>query len=340
MAIITTSRYTLKRFSSSSESGFTNALALYIKHTHPSVRTNSNEISYWADNSARYHPNILFLFGFYCENSLIGFSEIAYLSRCKVLAVDYLVIDPAYRKNNVFFEFIEHIKTFIANIRLDVLYVTAEVAKYGHQVPPDYSRLIIRLLKFSGFRVAKAAYWQPALGEKNAESLMEAVLMIFPYGDIEVSDRQVKITKETFLQIIGSLYFDHYLKWYMPHVHNLVAYKIKLVELLNIVEKNIKNDFVELNGQQWLQNSGEAQTTSEQKTALYYGGIGLVMVLIISLILIGTSTTALIQSGSIILIYLSVLLSFVAIIAAIKESPSAIIKNIVDVIKAVFRIDK
>lgn len=171
MPTVTRSSYSLRQFTSSSDKDFAEALSLYMRYTPPAVRTNTNEITYWIDNAGEYQQNKLLVLGFYCGKRIIGFSEMAYLADSKVLVIDYLAIESSFRKNNVFFEFIEHARSFIAELRLDVRYIVTEIGKFSSTVPPDSSRSLVRLLKFAGFKVAKVTYYQPQLGVWAADGL-------------------------------------------------------------------------------------------------------------------------------------------------------------------------
>lgn len=203
------SSYRLCRFVDPDDPEFIRALRLYSEYTHPSVRTNSNEITYWLSNYSRKFSDDFFLFGFYLNNRLVGFAQAVYFSAPQFLALDYLVIDPMNRGSNVFFEFVEHVRAYILRSGLEPRFAVAEVAHYSqNDEPHPESRLMIRLLKFAGFHVVRAPYYQPMLGLENFESKMRATLMLYS------NEPASEISSATYIQILRTLYYDHYLRWY------------------------------------------------------------------------------------------------------------------------------
>lgn len=338
MPTVTRSSYSLRQFTSSSDKDFAEALSLYMRYTPPAVRTSTNEIAYWVDNAGEYQKNKFLVLGFYCGKNIIGFSEMAYLWDSKVLVIDYLAIEPSFRKNNVFFEFIEHARSFIADLRLDVLYIVTEIGKFSETVPPDSSRALVRLLKFAGFKVAKTLYYQPQLGEKNADSEMEAILMVYFYGDPDGTNNQSSLTKATFLQIVRGIYFEHYLRWYEPHVDHAGRYKSDLERLLKKIDSSIKKPRVELNGHHYLLETGSAETAPPQKDATRIAALTTGFVALIALIVALLSRFLDMPSGVFLIVFLVVFTAFIGITASRKESPTVVFKELVRLVRSVLRI--
>ena len=309
-----------------------------MRYTPPAVRTNTNEITYWIDNAGEYQQNKLLVLGFYCGKKIIGFSEMAYLADSKVLVIDYLAIEPGFRKNNVFFEFIEHARSFIAELRLDVRYIVTEIGKFSSTVPPDSSRSLVRLLKFAGFKVAKATYYQPQLGEKNADSEMEAILMVYFYGDPDGTNDQSSLAKTTFIQIVEGIYFEHYMRWYEPHVDHAGKYKGELDRLLKKIDSSIKKGRVELNGHHHLLETGNAETAPHQRDTAKVAAmiVGTVTLIAVGLVLLSHFLD--IPSSVFVGIFVVIFVSFIAAMASHKESPTVVFKELVRLVRSVLRI--
>lgn len=238
--------YELKRYKNSKSSGLIEALKLYVEYTEPAIRTDTKEIMYCLDNWNFIYNDPFYALGLYKNGQLIGFSELAYFEKEKFVVVDYLVIHENNRKNNTFYQFLDEIKDFLLDEKLEYNYIVAEVACYQDNLePPESSKLLIRLLKMSRFGVVKCNYYVPRVGMNDFESAMRSVMMIYSLND----SKQIK--QETFLQIVTTIYKKYYQRW-----HNLFAsneekliYDIEISDLISKVTKQIANKkSIEING--------------------------------------------------------------------------------------------
>lgn len=203
------SSYRLKRFLSTTDTDFAAALMLYVRNTPHAIRTNSNEISSWLDHPPSTFGGTFYVFGFYRDRKLIGYSEASYFPAEELLVFDYIAIDEGKRGNHVFFEFVDHLRRYLEGLHPEYRYAIAEVAHgFGDQQPSQDSRLLTRLLKLQGFRVIRAPYFQPRLAVNDVESEMPADLLILSTSS---SDR---IQVDTYLRIVRTVYFEYYLPWY------------------------------------------------------------------------------------------------------------------------------
>lgn len=334
--IKTTSRFRLKQITSSSDKDFIEALRIYRKNTPAPLRTNTNEIAYWLDNPGPYQKNGFLVLGFYCERRLIGFAQMAYLAACKVITIDYLTIDEEFRKHHAFFSFVECAKSLITDLGFDVRYIVGEVGKFNLAEPPEESRKVIRLLKITGFKVAKATYYQPQLGEGNAESAMDAILMVYVYGNSEESS-QSQVTKATYLQIVEGIYYEHYLRWYEPHVNDIQKYKDGLAKLLKKIDLSIKKQYVELNGHHGLLETASAKTVTTPINTTAVAGLGLFIILTGTAILAGVQLYFGLPLTTLLIIFFVTLLGLSAAVAIARESPTVIFKETIRLLKFLFR---
>ncbi len=236
--------YKLRRFDNSKDIEFISGLNIYSKNIESSIRTNSSEIIYWLDNYNNEFPDSFFVFGFYRNKTIIGFSQSVYFKDEGLLVVDYMVIEKQFRGTNTFYEFVNQIRLYFINYELN--FVVTEVVYNNDDIEPsEKSKNLIRLLKIAHFKVAKGPYFQPMLGVNNFESEMRAVLMIYYTGEHN------KIKKETFLMIVNTIYYKHYLRWYDHFLteHNKATYINGLSHLCDKLHDEIKNkSFIELNG--------------------------------------------------------------------------------------------
>ena len=238
--------YELKYFKNSTEPELIKALSLYSQNIEPALRTDSKEIMFWIDRYNKKFEDSFFILGLYLNSVLIGFAELAYFIKEKIIIIDYLVIDKQFRKNNTFYEFAQKIEDFINDRDIVFNYAVVEVGFYNEKLePPEKSKHMIRLLKMSGFSVAKCEYYTPKLGLYNYESEMKSILMVYS------RDGTKKIKVETFMQIVYAIYFKYNQRWYDAFLNDdeKFEYQKGLNKLITKVEKGITNkEFIELNG--------------------------------------------------------------------------------------------
>jgi hypothetical protein len=238
--------YELKRFKSSNARDLSKALKIYSENIEPAYRTDTNEILYWIDNFNKNSDDSFYVFGFYLDDILIGFAELAYFKTEKLIVVDYLVIDIPFRGMNTFYELIHRLKVFLLEEGLAVDYVIGEVGCFfENEAPPESSQNLIRLLKMVKFGVVKTKHYVPRLGLKNFESEMMAILMIYTPDGIK------KIKKETYFAIIKTLYHKYYRKWYEPFLkeNEMTEYNSILNRLFTeITDFASGKQIIEING--------------------------------------------------------------------------------------------
>lgn len=240
------STYELKYYKNSNDPELKKALSLYSQNIEPALRTDSREILYWVDRYNKKFDDSFYILGLYLNEVLIGFSELAYFIKEKVVIVDYIVIEKQFRRNNTFYEFSQKIEEFLNDKDTVVDYVVVEVGYYNEKLePPEKSKVMIRLLKLAGFSVAKCEYYTAKLGLDNHESEMKSILMV------RSLDGTKKIKTETFLQIVNAIYFKYNQRWYDAFLNDdqKIAYQKGVNRLMAKVEKGVANkEFIELNG--------------------------------------------------------------------------------------------
>jgi len=209
---VTSVQYRVKRFISSRSKDYTKALSIYASNTAPALKTNTNEITHWLDNAYSLKKDREFhALGFYKNNDIIGYAQFMYLSNKRVIIIDYMAIEESERKLGAFFQFIDLIKDYIENSRIDFDYILTEVGYLTNSVlPSDFSRSLIKLVKIVGFGIVQAEYHQPQLSPENSESKMIAQLMVYSKPSLG------QIKRDTYLSWVNSIYFDHYIEWYKP----------------------------------------------------------------------------------------------------------------------------
>lgn len=204
------SDYMLVNFDSSQkwDGEFLRALDIYVQETPAYIRTNTNEIVHWRQQYPRLYPDdALFLFGIYNSSRLIGFCEAVFIRREALVIVDYMCIDRASRKNNVFFQFVEMARVWLEEQKYHFDYIVTEISLPDDASQSKRGAALIRALQMAGFSPLEINYKHPRLGD-NVDTEPKAKLLIRP------AHEQATISKGKVASIIKVIYEDHYARWY------------------------------------------------------------------------------------------------------------------------------
>jgi len=228
------SSYELKRFVNAGDPDFAAALAIYVRNTPPSSRTDTNEIAYWLERFDKTFNTPFYVFGFYRNGTLIGYAEAAYFLTRRLLMLDYLVLDVGQRGHNVFFEFVDQLRRYLEGRHPEYQFAVAEITYGAGRTSPSAEALAkARLMRLQGFRVIPARYVQPRLYADDADSEALGNLLIH---SAEPTDT---IRRETYLQIVRTIYFEYYLKWMTLRPGARTRYRTYLDELLREIETSV-----------------------------------------------------------------------------------------------------
>lgn len=240
-------RYRIKHFKNAKDKGFLKAMRIYSNYFDPKSMTDTNEISLWLDRNYTAFNDKFYCLGLILNEEVVGYAQFAYFNEEKIVFIDYIVIDEKYRRNDTFYLFVYKIKDFILHECLSFNYIVAEIVSDSKVYKPsDSSILLIRLLKLCGFGVIKAAYYQPKLGVYNLESDTNALMMI--RTNSEVTDLEY-LKRETFLEIIKTIYFKHYRRWYSIYEETISEYESHLNQKMKSIELDVKKkDIIYING--------------------------------------------------------------------------------------------
>lgn len=230
------SEFKIKRFKSSKDKEFLDALIIYSNTIAPEIKTNTNEITYWIDKfNEKFSDKELYIFGLYYNEKLIGYSQLVYFKNDKFVFIDYLCLNDPYKKNAIFYPLYNLIETYLIEERCDYKYIITEVSYTENNLDIDEaSILLLNLLFMENYGIADAMYYQPLLGLDNQESNFENKLMIKSNEPIR------KMKKETYLNIVETIYKKHYLCWYEPLLDTNDNYK-QYEKHINKLFENVKN---------------------------------------------------------------------------------------------------
>jgi hypothetical protein len=328
---VNTSRtsYRLKRFTSSRDADFAAALQVYVRNTAPSIRTDTNEITYWLDEFAKKFGDSFYVFGFYRDRSLVGYAECAYFQEERLIAIDYITIDAHCRRNNVFYEFVEHLKQFLEDAHPEYRYAVAEVTYGpGQPYPSQESSLITRLLKLQGFRVIRAPYFQPRLMIDYAESEMQADLLIYspaPFDNIQA---------DTYLAIVQTLYYKYYLRWKSVIPNELGAYRKHLDGTFSKVQAGVgRKRLIQVNGHSALLKAPVRRPVVTVHRIISFSFQALFVITLLTGAMLGLKSAFNLPNSTFVAIYVLAISSFMAVAGIVSKEARTIFSEFVSLAK-------
>jgi hypothetical protein len=321
--------YRLKRFQKSSDPDFAAALILYVRNTAAAIRTDTNEITYWLDQFSEQFGNPFYVFGFYRDRQLVGFAEAAYFRTERLLVFDYLVIEETQRRNNVFFEFVDHLKRYFEDVHPDYRYAVLEVGYgVGQTHPSQESCLITRLLKLQGFRVIRAPYCQPRLVLDDAESQMNADLLIYSTNDLE------RLRTSTYLSIVRTIYYLYYLPWKTLVPGAKTGYEKHIDEMYAALETKLqKVESVVVNGHKIVLKATTAKPIMTIHRVVSFALQALLLVILLTAAMLGLRAIFHLSDVSFAIVYGIAIASFVVVAAMVSKDARSVFMQLIDLTK-------
>ena len=326
---IGSSSYKLKLFDNAHDPQFAEALLLYVRNTSPPERTETNEIAFWLEKSRQNQDWRFYVFGFYRDDLLVGFAEAGYFPEERLLVFDYLVLDAEQRRNNVFYEFVDHVKRYLEGVHPEYRYTVAEVA-YGpnEEYPSPHACLMTRLLKLQGFRLVHALYLQPRLLLNDPESEMRANLLIYSTGDIET------LRVETYLSIVRTIYFKYYLPWNCGIGEAAQAYEEHLKELYTRIAESLSGKHtIPVNGHKLVFNAAQRPTEQRLHRVVRFTIQALVAVVLLTVVLLSLRYAFKLTDASFALIYALAVCSFLAMAAIVSKEARLVLSELLTFVR-------
>lgn len=233
--------FRLRLIDKSSDPDFILALKIYNETTPYEIKTNTNEIVFWLDQNRNDNFEPMF-FVLYFSNRISGFAMMTYIRSQRIVILEYLALESQYRVNSVFFTYINLLESYLNINQYDVAFILNEVSnrRDGTDIDKE-SQLFSKLLCVEGYGKINAPYYTPPLGNNNFESTFEAFLYAKSAGDIH------GLKKETYLEIVKSIYFDYYMLWYqfVMSENELTQYRSELDKAFHSISQQTKaNDMI------------------------------------------------------------------------------------------------
>ena len=201
--------FKIRRIEKSTDADYATALKIYNETTPYEIKTNTNEITMWLDRKENINLFESMFFALYYADILSGFAMMTYIQSQRIVVLEYIALAAQYRVNTVFFTYISLLESYLNTNQYDVAFILNEVSnrRNGSDIDKE-SQIFSKLLCIEGYGRINAPYLTPPLGTNNYESSFEAFLFAKAAGNIHA------LEKQTYLDIIKSIYFDYFLTWY------------------------------------------------------------------------------------------------------------------------------
>lgn len=241
-------KFSIRRVQKTTDEEYIAALRIYNETTPFEIRTETNEITYWLSQNPDNELFELYVFVLYLDDKMIGLSMTTYIKRTKVVVDEYLAVLEQYRINTIFLIYLSLIQSYYKEHNIEYSYYVTEISNKnsGNDINRE-SQISLKVLCTDEFGKISAPYYTLPLGLDNHESNFEAILYI------KTNDTIKNVSKETYLQIVKSIYYDYSYSWYKKFLsrdelqkyhqevernYNLILQKVSQEDTINVVNSN------------------------------------------------------------------------------------------------------
>lgn len=231
-------QFNIRRVQKVTDEEYIAALRIYNETTPFEIRTETNEMNYWLSVNEENDLFEIYMFILYLDDKMIGLSMTTYIKKTKVVVDEYLAVPDQYRINTVFLIYLSLIQSYYKENNIDYSYYVTEISNKnsGKEINRE-SQISLKVLCAEEFGKINAPYYTLPLGLENHESNFEAILYI------KTNDSIKSITKETYLQIVKSIYYDYSLTWYRKFMTSdgLKLYEQEINRNFQIIKRHLYN---------------------------------------------------------------------------------------------------
>lgn len=237
MSNIIEHKFTIRRVTKATDSDYVKALQIYTETTPFEIMTSSNEITYWLTSKDNISQFEIYIFILYLDEKVIGMSMVTYIKRSRIIVDEYLAVYNQYHINTIFLSFLSLIQNYFKENNIEVSFYLTEISNKNNGESIDKeSQISLKILCLENFSKIEALYYTLPLGLENHESNFQAYLYA------KSNDILKSITKETYLQIVSSMYYDYYYQWYSKFLspNELLIYKKMIDQNYELIKKDVE----------------------------------------------------------------------------------------------------
>ncbi|MBM6750034.1 hypothetical protein H6A65_00760 [Mediterraneibacter glycyrrhizinilyticus] len=228
--------FSIRRIHKITDEEYIEALRIYNESIPFEIRTPTNEINLWLSKNKENNYFEIFVFVLYLDGKLIGLSMTTYLKKSKIVVDEYLAVLDQYRINTIFVVYLSLIQSYYKENNIDYSYYITEISNKDSGESINWeSQISLKVLCAEEFGKINAPYYTLPLGLDNYESNFEAILYI------KTNDNIKSISKETYLQIVKSIYYDYFLVWYekLMNAEEVIQYKQEIQRNFELIQKKV-----------------------------------------------------------------------------------------------------
>ena len=228
--------FSIKRIHKITDEEYIEALRIYNETIPFEIRTETNEINFWLSKNKENNYFEIYMFVLYLDGKLIGLSMTTYLKKTKIVVDEYLAVLDQYRINTIFLVYLSLIQSYYKENNIDYSYYVTEISNKDSGESINWeSQISLKVLCAEEFGKINAPYYTLPLGLDNYESNFEAILYI------KTNDTIKSISKETYLQIVRSIYYDYFLIWYEKFMttEELIQYKQEIQRNYELIQNEV-----------------------------------------------------------------------------------------------------
>lgn len=213
----------LLRIRSTDQSMFTDLMSLFARFMNKELQTKVNDIAYWINQSELVVDHYFHSIAIVEPDGIIGYFQLAYIKENNVVIIDNMMIIPKYRTFRMFHHACIRLNEYIETHLPECRYVITEMAQPNCRVnKSDEPEKLTNLLLRKGFSALPVVYVSVSDPCEHSDADINATLLIKPVrSDLMLSRNQI-------VELLDSVYFGHYLRWYSHSCHSLDAYKRRL----------------------------------------------------------------------------------------------------------------
>ena len=228
--------FNIRRIHKITDEEYLEALRIYNETIPFEIRTETNELNFWLSKNKDNNYFEIYMFVLYLDGKLIGLSMTTYLKKTKIVVDEYLAVLDQYRINTIFLVYLSLIQSYYKENNIDYSYYVTEISNKDSGESINWeSQISLKVLCTEEFGKINAPYYTLPLGLDNYESNFEAILYI------KTNDSIKSISKETYLQIVRSIYYDYFLIWYEKFMatEELIQYKQEIQRNYELIQNDI-----------------------------------------------------------------------------------------------------
>jgi hypothetical protein len=214
---------TLKRIFNSKDNDLISGISILQKYVPHNLCVNSNELIYWIDSYNKKFDDQMYCFVIKNDTYVIGWLHFTYF-KDKFVFLDYLIVESDYRTKEIMPQIYD-----LVNQKIDEIGCKSIVLECGNEMPQHDA--IVRLYEIFGFKKFNFDYKEPKIDvhltsqsiswEELPSTLMSKNLSLYN------------------TEVLTTIYFDHYMRWYSMYKLDMLEYSNFITKLINkIVRSN------------------------------------------------------------------------------------------------------